>query len=233
MVIGRIKATTGGVVLVQLGQRAVGTIALTDLHDAWRVNALAGVEVGTVIRACVVGMQGDTPQLSVRASDGGVWGRVPANTPGTTAAAQTVGDDHYDERKGIPHDERKGKQHDKGREASAGKKNPTVTTVTQPPDTPCPTTLDVTHDVHVGQPIHGYIKAITKAGAFVVLARNLEARVRLNQLQDGFVKDPAAVFPVGSLFGGRVVGVRDGRYGEGWCEVVGVYVLGVLYVLGL
>lgn len=186
MLLGRVKATTGGVVLVQLGQRTVGTIALTDLYDHWKGNVLEGVEVGTVVRVCVV-QQGATPQLSVRATDGGAWGRVPA--PPTTAA---VADDQAAEQANT----------DGGQQS------------TPPQSTPegaCPTTLDPT-TVRVGHRMHGYIKAVTKAGAFAVLARNVEARVRLNQLQDGFVKDPAAAFPVGRLFEGRVVGVKDGRY---------------------
>lgn len=77
-----------------------------------------------------------------------------------------------------------------------------------------PTTLDVA-TFKVGHAARGYVKAVTKAGVFVVLARNVEARVRLSQLQNGFVEDPAAAFPVGSLFTGRVVSTDGGRYVDG------------------
>lgn len=74
-----------------------------------------------------------------------------------------------------------------------------------------PTTLDAAM-VKVGWAARGYVKAVTKAGVFVVLARDVEARVRLSQLQNGFVEDPATAFPVGSLFTGRVVATEGGRY---------------------
>lgn len=77
-------------------------------------------------------------------------------------------------------------------------------------DTQPPQTLD-TAKVKVGHAARGYVKAVTKAGVFVVMARNAEARVRLSQLKNGFVEDPAAAFPVGSLFTGRVVATEGGR----------------------
>jgi rRNA biogenesis protein RRP5 len=43
---------------------------------------------------------------------------------------------------------------------------------------------------------------------FVVLDRSHDARVKLSQLSDGFVEDPAAAFPVGSRVEGRIVSVE-------------------------
>ena len=43
MVTGRVAAITGGGVRVQLGARMHGRVALTDLHDGWVANALAGL----------------------------------------------------------------------------------------------------------------------------------------------------------------------------------------------
>ncbi len=59
--------------------------------------------------------------------------------------------------------------------------------------------------------VAGYIKAVSGAGAFVALAADLDARVRLSNLADGFVPEPAAAFPVGRLVHGRVVAVDGGR----------------------
>ena len=43
------------------------------------------------------------------------------------------------------------------------------------------------------------------------LARDLTARVRLSNLADGFIPDPAAEFPVGRLVRGRVLSVDSNR----------------------
>jgi rRNA biogenesis protein RRP5 len=43
---------------------------------------------------------------------------------------------------------------------------------------------------------------------FVVLDRSHDARVKLSQLSDGFVEDPAAAFPVGSCVEGHIVSVE-------------------------
>ena len=57
----------------------------------------------------------------------------------------------------------------------------------------------------------GYVKAVSSAGVFVVLARNAEARVKMGHLADSFVKDPKEAFPVGKLVEGRVISAADGR----------------------
>ena len=63
--------------------------------------------------------------------------------------------------------------------------------------------------------VSGYVKAVSSAGVFVVLARNLEARVKMGHLSDSFVKDPKAAFPEGKLVHGRVISSADGRRGSG------------------
>ena len=57
----------------------------------------------------------------------------------------------------------------------------------------------------------GYVSAVNASGAFLALARDLTARVRLSNLADGFVPDPAAEFPVGRLARGRVLSVENNR----------------------
>ena len=57
----------------------------------------------------------------------------------------------------------------------------------------------------------GYVSAVNASGAFLTLARDLIARVRLSNLADGFVTDPAAAFPVGRVARGRVLSVDNSR----------------------
>ena len=57
------------------------------------------------------------------------------------------------------------------------------------------------------------MKGVGRAGAFVVLARGLEARVKLGNLADGFVAHPEQAFPEGKLVTGRVVSTDNGMCG--------------------
>lgn len=59
--------------------------------------------------------------------------------------------------------------------------------------------------------VHGYVKSVGRAGAFVALSRGLEARVKLGNLADGFVEDPEQAFPEGQLVRGRVISTAGGR----------------------
>ena len=59
----------------------------------------------------------------------------------------------------------------------------------------------------IGATVAGYIASVGRVGAFVTLARGADARVRLSDLADGFVSDPAAAFPAGTLVTGRVLSV--------------------------
>ena len=66
----------------------------------------------------------------------------------------------------------------------------------------------------VGAIVAGYIASVGRAGAFVTLARGADARVRLSDLADGFVSDPASAFPAGTLVTGRVLSVdASGKVG--------------------
>ena len=56
----------------------------------------------------------------------------------------------------------------------------------------------------------GYVKSVGQ-GVFVSLAGDLDSRVKLSQLADGFVKDPAAEFPLGLLVRGKVLSVIGDR----------------------
>ena len=67
-----------------------------------------------------------------------------------------------------------------------------------PPPTLAPASLTS------GAPAAGYVVDVGRGGAFVCLARGLDARVRLSDLAAGFVPDPAAAFPAGTLVVGKI-----------------------------
>lgn len=60
--------------------------------------------------------------------------------------------------------------------------------------------------------MQGYIKNVSGAGAFVALGSEVEARVKLNNLADGFVEDPKQAFPEGKLVRGRIIDINHNRY---------------------
>ena len=62
-----------------------------------------------------------------------------------------------------------------------------------------------------GAPVSGYVKTAGKMGVFVSLGRDLEARIKLRQLQDEFVDDPLSAYPPGTFVQGRVVAIHDGK----------------------
>lgn len=70
---------------------------------------------------------------------------------------------------------------------------------------------DLDDDVppEVGETIQGYVVETNKKGCFIRIARNVEGRVTLKELCDGFLPDPPASFPTGRLVAGSVKGVRD------------------------
>ena len=62
----------------------------------------------------------------------------------------------------------------------------------------------------VGDRVAGYIAAVGRPGAFVALSRGLDGRVPLRDLASGFVPEPAAAFPPGTLVVGRVAALVPG-----------------------
>ena len=58
LVMGRITGAKGcGGLLVTLGGKASGRVALSDIHDTWVPNALEGLEQGAFVRCCVLGVE--------------------------------------------------------------------------------------------------------------------------------------------------------------------------------
>ena len=66
-------------------------------------------------------------------------------------------------------------------------------------------TRDVLLTSQPGAAIHGYVKNVTKGGVFVAVARDADARIKMCNLGDAFVENPAAAFPRGALVRGVVV----------------------------
>ncbi|KAL9251634.1 rRNA biogenesis protein RRP5-like protein [Drosera capensis] len=62
-------------------------------------------------------------------------------------------------------------------------------------------------DLHPNMAVKGYVKNVSSKGCFIMLARNIDAKVLLGNLCDGFVKDPIKEFPVGKLVEGKVLSV--------------------------
>lgn len=49
----------------------------------------------------------------------------------------------------------------------------------------------------------GYVKNVTPKGCFIMLSRNVDAKILLSNLSDGYVKDLENEFPVGRLVIGK------------------------------
>ena len=62
-----------------------------------------------------------------------------------------------------------------------------------------------------GASVSGYVKVAGKMGVFITLGRDLEARIKLRQLQDEFVEDPLCSYPPGTFVQGRVVSINNGK----------------------
>lgn len=54
----------------------------------------------------------------------------------------------------------------------------------------------------------GYVKNVSKAGVFVTISRDTDARIKLANLGDTFVEAPETVFPLGTCVRGRLLSVE-------------------------
>ncbi|KAL8150493.1 hypothetical protein V2J09_020301 [Rumex salicifolius] len=66
---------------------------------------------------------------------------------------------------------------------------------------------DKIEDLHPNMVVQGYVKSVTSKGCFIMLSRNVDAKVLLSNLSNGFVKDPQKEFPIGKLVSGKVLTV--------------------------
>lgn len=63
-------------------------------------------------------------------------------------------------------------------------------------------------DLHPDMIVKGYIKNVTPKGCFIMLSRNIDAKILLSNLSDQYVKEPEKEFPIGKLVIGRVTSVE-------------------------
>ncbi|XP_059646446.1 rRNA biogenesis protein RRP5 [Cornus florida] len=63
-------------------------------------------------------------------------------------------------------------------------------------------------DLHRNVIVQGYVKNVTPKGCFVMLSRNIDAKILLSNLSDGYVENPEMEFPIGKLVIGKVVSVE-------------------------
>lgn len=64
--------------------------------------------------------------------------------------------------------------------------------------------LDDIASLQKGQAVRGFVRGVSKKGCFVSIGRGVSAQVKLHDLDDEFVKDPMASFPVGKLVSGTI-----------------------------
>jgi len=63
----------------------------------------------------------------------------------------------------------------------------------------------------VGKAVWGYVKTTSSKGCFVSLARNLDAYIRLCNLSEQYVSDPAREYPAGMLVQCRILTLDANR----------------------
>ena len=63
----------------------------------------------------------------------------------------------------------------------------------------------------IGDAVNAYVVNTNKKGCFLRLSRNVEGRVLLKELADGFLHDPEVSFPMGRLVVGLVKAIKDGK----------------------
>ncbi|KAL4451480.1 hypothetical protein ABPG75_007142 [Micractinium tetrahymenae] len=185
--LGHITAVDGAGVRVQLGARSSGRVALTDIHDEPVQQALEGLEAGQYVQAAVLG-----PDTSA----GGSRGRSKAGGDAHGGAVQLL-------LSLRPSDGGRCAAH---AAAAAAEQQPGGS------EAPVPAAGELqAAELKPGQKVAGYVKSAGPPGVFVCLARNLDARIRLNQLADGFVERPAEVFPEGRLVVAQVLKAEGDR----------------------
>jgi len=60
-----------------------------------------------------------------------------------------------------------------------------------------------------GAHVSGFVKQVNKGGCFVAISRSVDARVKMCNLADTFVSDPAQEFPKGKLVKGTILSVDE------------------------
>ncbi|XP_074276479.1 rRNA biogenesis protein RRP5 [Silene latifolia] len=68
--------------------------------------------------------------------------------------------------------------------------------------------FDNIEELEPGMEVKGYVKSVTPKGCFVLISRNIDAKILISNLSDEFIKDPAKEFPVGKLVSGKILSVE-------------------------
>lgn len=65
-------------------------------------------------------------------------------------------------------------------------------------------------DLSTGSKVSGYVKVAGKMGVFITIGRDLDARIKLRQLNDEFVEDPLQDYPPGTYVQGKIMAINNG-----------------------
>ncbi|XP_057768681.1 rRNA biogenesis protein RRP5 isoform X2 [Salvia miltiorrhiza] len=68
--------------------------------------------------------------------------------------------------------------------------------------------VDTITDLHPDMAVQGYVKNVSQKGCFIMLSRNIDARILISNLSDNFVENPEKDFSVGELVTGKVLSVE-------------------------
>jgi len=160
---------------------AVGRVSLCDLRDEWSADALAGLKVGTAVRCRVL----EAAAANANGGGGG-GGRKEARLSLRASDGGAVS-------------------------PPASSSSAPLTSLPASLRLPAPLAADAdSSSLRVGDRVAGYVAAVGRPGAFVSLSRSLDGRVPLRDLSSGFVPEPAAAFPPGTLVVGRVAALVPG-----------------------
>ncbi|KAJ3670185.1 hypothetical protein LUZ60_010509 [Juncus effusus] len=72
----------------------------------------------------------------------------------------------------------------------------------------CSDRFEKIDDVKPNMEVWGYVKNVTPKGCFIMLSRNIDARILISHLSDEYIENPEKEFPIGKLVLGRVVSVE-------------------------
>ena len=212
--LGRVAAVAGTGVMVQLSARSRGKVPLSSIHDRPVANALAGLEAGQYVRVAVVGPADAKGAYTLSLKPSQVGGFLGVRWSLCCCAARQLLCRHvacvWVHSRVI------------SQPSAADPVCMTASTYVQGGVCTAHVTAELAPSstaaapaaapssaaqLAAGHVVGGYIKAATPAGVFVCLAPGVEARIRLSQLADGFVEQPAAAFPEGQHVEARVASV--------------------------
>ena len=211
LAVGVVVAVAGSGVQIQLAPGHSGRVALTDIHDVSVKNALQGLKPHQFVKVCVLS---DKNSGGGGGADGG-GRKKSAPLSGSKRKKEGEADDDDDTRSinaaAAPltsiFSELSLRPSQGGHcAAHTAAKKVSATAVPPPPSAPLPLA-----DLKPGQRVAGYVKSTGAAGVFVCLSRGVDARIKLRQLSDEFVDNPAGMYPAGSYVEGGVLGVEGGR----------------------